>query len=60
MLAIQGEDDEYATMDQIERIGRQCRDVELLKLADCRHSPHKDQPRQVIAATIDFVDRILG
>jgi len=59
VLAIQGEDDEYATMDQIERIGRQCPDVELLKLADCRHSPHKDQPQQLIAAVANFVGRIL-
>jgi pimeloyl-ACP methyl ester carboxylesterase len=59
VLAIQGEDDEYGTMDQIERIGRQCRDVELVKLADCRHSPHKDQPQQVIAAVAEFVGRLL-
>jgi len=59
VLAIQGEDDEYATMDQIERIGRQCRDAELLKLADCRHSPHKDQPQQVVAAVTKFVHRVL-
>jgi pimeloyl-ACP methyl ester carboxylesterase len=59
VLAIQGEDDEYGTMDQIERIARQCRDVELVKLADCRHSPHKDQPQQVIATVAEFVARIL-
>jgi pimeloyl-ACP methyl ester carboxylesterase len=59
VLAIQGEDDEYGTMDQIERIGRQCRDVELVKLADCRHSPHKDQPQQVIAVTAEFVATVL-
>ena len=59
VLAIQGEDDEYGTMDQIERIARQCRDVELARLADCRHSPHRDQPRQVIATIADFVARIL-
>ena len=59
VLAIQGEDDEYGTMDQVERIGRQVRDVELVKLADCRHSPHKDQPLQVIAAVSEFVTRVL-
>ena len=46
-------------MDQIERIARRCRDVELVKLADCRHSPYKDQPRQVIATVAEFVARIL-
>lgn len=60
VLAIQGEDDEYATMEQIERIARQCRDTELVRLADCRHSPQRDQPQQVIAAVAGFVDRLLG
>ena len=59
ILAIQGEDDEYATMEQIDRIARLGRDVDLLKLADCRHSPHKDQAEAVIAATGEFVARVL-
>ncbi|MCM8593742.1 alpha/beta fold hydrolase [Accumulibacter sp.] len=58
ILAIQGEDDEYATMRQIECIAESCADVELLKLADCRHSPHRDQPERVIAAIVRFVDRL--
>ena len=61
ILAIQGEDDEYGSMAQIEAIAegaRQARDVELLKLADCRHSPHKDQPEAVIAAIVDFLDSL--
>jgi len=33
--------------------------VELVKLADCRHSPHKDQPEAVIEAVGEFVTRIL-
>ena len=59
VLAIQGEDDEYGTMDQIDRIGSGAPDVELAKLADCRHSPHKDQPDAVIAVVADFVDRLM-
>ena len=47
VLAIQGEDDEYGTMEQLRRIGRQVPDVELLELTDCRHSPHRDQPEAV-------------
>lgn len=58
VLAIQGEDDEYGTMDQIDRIARQAKDVELVKLADCRHSPHKDQPQAVIDAVAEFVERV--
>lgn len=59
IMALQGEDDEYGTMDQIDRIASQATDVELVKLADCRHSPHKDQPEAVIAAAAGFVARVL-
>src|SRR5690606_21916008 len=58
VLAIQGEDDEYGTMEQLERIRRAVPDVELLKLADCRHSPHRDQPQAVIDAVVRFVARV--
>ena len=58
VLAIQGEDDEYGTMEQMRRIGAQVRDVELLELEDCRHSPHRDQPEAVLDAITRFVDRI--
>ena len=58
MLAIQGEDDEYGTMEQMRRIGAGVRDVELLALQDCRHSAHRDQPQAVIEAITRFVDRV--
>ena len=59
VMALQGEDDEYGTMDQIERIAARASDVELVRLADCRHSPHKDQPDAVIEAIANFVERVL-
>ncbi|MDX9817592.1 MAG: alpha/beta hydrolase [Desulfococcus multivorans] len=59
ILAIQGEDDAYGTMDQIDRIARQAGDVRLLKLADCGHSPHKDKPAEVLDAVTAFVERIV-
>ena len=55
---MQGEDDEYGSMEQLARIGRQVADAELLTLKDCRHSPHRDQPEAVIEAITLFVDRI--
>jgi len=55
VLAIQGEDDEYGTMEQMRRIGANVGDVRLLKLPNCRHSAHKDQPDAVIDAIARFV-----
>jgi pimeloyl-ACP methyl ester carboxylesterase len=60
VLAIQGEDDEYGTMEQLRRIGAGVRDAELVALADCRHSPHKDQPEATLEAIVRFVDRVTG
>ena len=59
MLAIQGFDDEYGTMAQLEAIARQTGGpIELLRLADCRHSAHRDQPKAVLEAMTRFVDRL--
>ncbi len=58
VLAIQGEDDEYGTMEQIERIARLAPNAELLKLPHCGHAPHRDQPQAVIAAVASFVGGI--
>ena len=60
VLAIQGEDDEYGTMEQLQRIAAAAPDVELVKLGDCRHSPHRDQPEAVLDAVSRFVDRLTG
>lgn len=58
VLAIQGADDEYGTMEQMRRIGAQLRDVDLVALADCRHSAHRDQLEAVVDAITRFVDRV--
>jgi pimeloyl-ACP methyl ester carboxylesterase len=59
MLAIQGFDDEYGTMAQLEAIAAQTGGpIELLRLADCRHSPHRDQPEVVIEAMSRFIERL--
>jgi pimeloyl-ACP methyl ester carboxylesterase len=50
ILAIQGHEDEFGTMEQIRRIERGAPRVEALGLADCRHSPHRDQPQRVLEA----------
>ena len=58
VLAIQGENDEYGTMEQIERIARAVPGAGTLKLQGCGHSPHRDQPHAVIQAVARFVSGI--
>lgn len=50
LLAIQGVDDEYGTLDQLERLAARVPNTQRLVLPACGHSPHRDQPEAVIAA----------
>lgn len=55
VLAIQGHDDQYGTMDQLDRIAAglargRAPPCTLLKLAACGHAPQRDQPATVRAA----------
>lgn len=58
VLAIQGEDDEYGTLEQIRGIQRVVKDTELLIISKCRHSPHKDQPAILNEALLKFIDKV--
>lgn len=55
LLAVQGHDDEYGTMEQIDAIQRGVAHARLVKLSDCGHSPHRDAPAALNAAIADFV-----
>lgn len=56
VLLIQGEDDEYGTLAQIDAIARQVPGrVERLVLAACGHSPQRDQPEATLAALTRFI-----
>ena len=57
ILAIQGADDEYGSLEQIRRIAYATADVELISLADCRHSPHRDQPAKVLESVARWAKR---
>ena len=57
LLAVQGLDDEYGTLEQIRGIARKVPQTRLLELPDCGHSPHRDQPEALIAAVADFFKR---
>jgi pimeloyl-ACP methyl ester carboxylesterase len=60
VLVIQGEDDEFGTMEQMQRIARSAANVELESLADCGHSPYRDQPERVLQAVLRWMKRHLG
>ncbi len=57
VLAVQGLDDEYGTLEQIRGIARHVAHTELLELPDCGHSPHRDQREKLIAAASKFIAR---
>lgn len=54
ILAVQGLDDEYGTLAQIRGIAQRAPQTQLLELAACGHSPHKDQADALIAAVHHF------
>jgi pimeloyl-ACP methyl ester carboxylesterase len=61
MLVVQGKDDEYGTVRQVDAIrshaaGR----VDALLLDGCGHSPQRDKPRETVQAIERFVASIAG
>ena len=57
LLAVQGLDDEYGTLQQIRGIAQRLPQTELLELPACGHSPHRDQPNRLIAAVTQFMHK---
>jgi pimeloyl-ACP methyl ester carboxylesterase len=61
VLAIQGEEDQYGTMEQLERLRRGVRGpCELVKLAACGHAPFREQPQATLDALTRFVHERCG
>jgi pimeloyl-ACP methyl ester carboxylesterase len=59
VLAIQGADDEYGTLAQLDALERGVAGpFEQLVLAHCKHSPHRDQEQAVLAAMAVFIARV--
>jgi pimeloyl-ACP methyl ester carboxylesterase len=59
MLAIQGFEDQYGTMAQLDVIAAKAGGpVETLRLRDCKHSPHRDQPEAVKDAISHFLSTV--
>jgi pimeloyl-ACP methyl ester carboxylesterase len=56
VLAIQGCDDEYGTMAQLDEIARRVKGpCELVKLEKCGHAPFRDRPEAVLEKIVRFV-----
>ena len=56
LLLMQGLDDEYGTMRQLDEIALAVPHAQQLRLADCGHSPHRDQPAKTIEAIANFLN----
>ena len=59
LLAVQGLDDEYGTLEQIRGIARRVPQTQTLELARCGHSPHRDQPELLIDAATKFLQQYI-
>lgn len=55
VLAIQGVDDAYGTLRQIEEIAPTAGPFEMQVLPECGHSPHRDQPEAVTRRIAGFL-----
>ena len=54
VLALQGRQDAYGTLQQINDIQTQGR-IERVVIEDCGHTPHRDQPDRALALVVDFL-----
>jgi pimeloyl-ACP methyl ester carboxylesterase len=55
LLAIQGVNDEYGTLAQLDEIVAAAPQTQRLVLSDCGHSPQRDQSAAVLAALTEFL-----
>jgi pimeloyl-ACP methyl ester carboxylesterase len=60
MLIVQGEDDQYGTVKQIEAAEQECYcPVEVALLSGAKHSPQREAPEVTLKVITDFVARVL-
>jgi pimeloyl-ACP methyl ester carboxylesterase len=60
LLAVQGHDDHYGTMAQIDTIAQHAAQTQLTKLDNCGHSPHRDAPNALNDAITAFISKHKG
>ena len=58
LLLIQGLDDEYGTLRQLDDIAAAAPQARQLRLAGCGHSPQRDQPEATLQAITEFLAHI--
>jgi pimeloyl-ACP methyl ester carboxylesterase len=60
ILIVKGENDPYATMEQVWLAERECYcPVEHVVIGDAAHAPHREEPEATLAATASFINRLL-
>lgn len=58
-LIIQGEEDEYGTLGQVEKIVTQVNGVaSKLILPNIKHTPHKEAPEIVLKNSAEFISNL--
>jgi len=61
VLVVQGEDDQYGTVKQIEIAQQECYSpVEVALLPRARHSPQREAPEATLRSISDFVARVVA
>ncbi|MGB4117439.1 MAG: alpha/beta hydrolase [Polaromonas sp.] len=55
LLLLQGLGDEYGTMLQLDEIALAAPHAQQIRLAECGHSPHRDQPQLCVQGIADFL-----
>jgi pimeloyl-ACP methyl ester carboxylesterase len=58
VLCIQGEQDEYGTIAQVAAIKAAAAQTAIVMLANCKHSPHRDQAEKTLELMAGFVAKI--
>ena len=60
VLCIQGEEDEYGTITQVEAIKAKAPQTQIEVLPNCKHSPHRDQAEKTLKLMAEFVGRVIA
>jgi len=57
VLAIQGENDQYGTLEQVRQLSSAAPNRHLHVIPDCRHSPHLEARDRLLSTCADFINQ---